>query len=223
MTDIRDNDVRFSLRILNVADSARYLGISATTLGRWTKPGDRGDSLIHVREAPLRKASVPFIGLTEAFVLNALRAAGVRLHKIRPALTELQRRFGTEYALVSPNLATDGVSVLWDFARTHEGSDLIDSSGQHVFREIVSDYLQYVTWGEDQLPTQLQLRWEPSKIVVNPRIAFGQPRFGDSGPRVADVAAMLKSGETAEVVGDEFGISTEDVRTAARILLGRAA
>jgi uncharacterized protein (DUF433 family) len=37
-----------------------------------------------------------------------------------------------------------------------------------------------------------------------------------------DVAAMLKAGEQPDAVADEYGISESDVRTAARILLGRA-
>jgi hypothetical protein len=34
---------------------------------------------------------------------------------------------------------------------------------------------------------------------------------------------MLKAGEDAHGVAEEFGISIDDVRTAARVLLGRAA
>jgi hypothetical protein len=38
-----------------------------------------------------------------------------------------------------------------------------------------------------------------------------------------DVAGMMKAGESAATVAEEFGISLTDARTAARILLGRAA
>jgi hypothetical protein len=34
---------------------------------------------------------------------------------------------------------------------------------------------------------------------------------------------MLKAGEDPGVVADELGVSVEDVRTAARVVLGRAA
>ncbi len=33
---------------------------------------------------------------------------------------------------------------------------------------------------------------------------------------------MLKAGENPQVAADEHGVSVEDVRTAARVLLGRA-
>ncbi|MFI2561570.1 DUF433 domain-containing protein [Nocardia farcinica] len=223
-TDVA-GDVRFTAGTLRLTDAARFLNLSKQTFHRWAKGYPGGRPLIHTVQAPPRKASIPFIGLTEAFVLEALRDAGVRVQKIRPALAELQRQFGHEHALVAPNLATDGIDVLWDFSKSEAGQGLIEGrSGQHVMREIVSDYLVYLNWDEDQLPNHLVLRqWLPSKVVVNPYSAFGQPRFGDSGPRVADVAAMLKSEESTDAVVDEFGISAEDVRTAARILLGRAA
>jgi uncharacterized protein (DUF433 family) len=144
---------------------------------------------------------------------------------IRPALTRLQKEFGREYVLVAPELATDGIDVLWDFAGTKESAGLIEgSTGQLVIREIVEDYLQYVARAADGYPEYLALRYcEPSKVVLDPRRAFGQPIFEGTRTRVADVAGMLKAGEDPGVVADELGVSVEDVRTAARVVLGRAA
>ncbi|MGK2880285.1 MAG: hypothetical protein ACSLE6_05640 [Mycobacterium sp.] len=172
-----------------------------------------------------RVASVSFTSLTEAYVLQALRTAGVLVRKIRPALRVLQKEFGTEFVLTAPNLATDGIDVLWDFSKTPGGAGLIEArTGQTVIRAIVADYLTYISREDDGRPTRLQLQsCEPAKVIVDPMYGFGQPRFGASGARLADVAAMLKAGETAEVVADEFGISTHEVGTAARVLLGRSA
>jgi mitochondrial fission protein ELM1 len=36
---------------------------------------------------------------------------------IRPALTRLQKEFGREYVLVAPELATDGIDVLFSTSR----------------------------------------------------------------------------------------------------------
>lgn len=58
---------------------------------------------------------------------------------------------------------------------------------------------------------------------MDPYRAFGQPIFQTSGARVRDVANMLDAGEDPQVVADEHGVSIEEVRTAARVLLGRAA
>lgn len=156
-------------------------------------------------------------------MLNALRDAGVRLQKIRPALAALQREFGRDYVLVAPELATDGIDVLWDVAMSRAGTGLIAAdTGQHVIREIVEDQMSYIAWDDRGYPRELQLReWLPAKVVVNVRRSFGQPVFAGTGVRVADVAAMTRAGENAETVADEFGVDVGDVRTAARILLGR--
>lgn len=211
--------------IMNMTDAGRYLAVSQQTFHRWAKGYEKGGALLHLADSSRpREAPVSFITLTEAYVLQALRTAGVRVQKIRPALVELQSRFGTEFALTAPNLATDGIDVLWDFSKTPGGAGLIEGrTGQTVMRTIVADYLTYIT-RDDGMPTRLQLpNCEPSKVIVDPQYGFGQPRFGVAGARLIDVAAMLRAGEEPEVVADEFGISIHDVGTAARVLLGRAA
>lgn len=219
------DDARFSTGLLDMSDAARFLGISRSTFHRWATGYERGGPLLHVLPAERRVARVTFIGIAEAHALEALRQAGVRPERIRPALRKLQEEFGREYALVARNLATDGIEVLWDFSRTSEGEGLMaGATGQMVMREIVEDFLRYVEWADDGYPSALHLRnCQPSKVVIDPYRSFGQPFFEGSRTRVQDVAAMLKAGEDPNVVAEEHGVSIDDVRTAARVLLGRAA
>lgn len=219
------SDIRFTEGILNFAQAARHLRIPRQTFHRWARGYSHGGPLLHLANSRPDALPVTFIALAEAYVLEALRTAGVRPQRIRPALEALQEEFGREYVLVAPELATDGVDVLWDFNGSKAGHGLIvDGTNQHVIREIVADHMQYVAFGSDGYPEQLQLAaWLPSKVVVDMRRAFGQPIFAGTGTRVADVAGMIKAGENAETVADEFGISVNDVRTSARILLGVAA
>ncbi|HET7015635.1 MAG TPA: DUF433 domain-containing protein [Streptosporangiaceae bacterium] len=218
------DDKRFTMGVLDMSDAARYLDVARSTFHRWAQGYDRGGPLLHVIPAPARKAQVPFIAVAEAYVLTALRQAGVKPTKIRPALDRLSAEFGREYVLVAPNLATDGIDVLWDYSRSEEGRDLMEgSTGQLVMREIVKQYLSYITWADDELPARLTFpHCQPSKVVIDPFRSFGQPVFEGTRARVQDVANMLKAGEDPLVVADEHGVSIEDVRTAARVLLGRA-
>jgi uncharacterized protein (DUF433 family) len=220
------DDPRFSTGLLDVSDAARFLGIPRPTLRRWAFGYAYGDPLLHVVDVEgRREAQVTFIAMAEAHVLEALRLAGVRVSRIRPALNRLAEQFGREYVLVAPNLATDGIDVLWDFSRTEEGQGLMEGhTGQMVMREIVEDYLKYLTWADDGFPRMLELRYcQPSKVVMDPYRAFGQPIFEGSRTRVRDVANMLSAGEDPQVAADEHGVSLDDVRTAARVLLGHAA
>ncbi|MEO3786601.1 DUF433 domain-containing protein [Actinocorallia sp. B10E7] len=222
---VATEDIRFTRGLLNVSDASRYLGIARSTFQGWANDGGDGPPLLHTLAPRPRRASVTFVAFAEAHVLKALSAAGVRPQRIRPALKRLQNEFGRDYVLIAPELATDGIDVLWDFSRSPEGEGLIEgATGQRVMREIVEDYLQYVTRDEDGYPRLIELMtFLPSKAVIDPWRAFGQPIFPRSGTRVGDVAAMLSAGEDPEVVADELDVTSEEVRAAARVLLGRRA
>lgn len=219
------DDIRFTEGLLNLTEAGRYLHVPQQTFHRWARGYRRGEPLLHVLEPERRRLPVTFIALAEGHVMDALRDAGVRPHKIRPALQRLKLEFGNDYVLVAPELATDGIDVLWDFARSDEGEGLIaGDTGQQVIREIVQDQMEYIAWDNSGVPAQLQLRhWAPSKVIVDVGQSFGQPIFAGTRVRVADVAGMMKAGEDAGTVAQEFGLPVGDVRTAARILLGRAA
>jgi hypothetical protein len=48
--------------------------------------------------------------------------------------------------------------VLWDFSRSSEGQGLVEGrTGQMVMREIVEDYLKYLTWADDGYPRMLEI------------------------------------------------------------------
>jgi len=217
-------DPRYTEGLLALAEASRYLMVARRTFHRWARGYDHGEPLIHVRPLSTDRLPVTFLALAEGYVLYALEEAGVRPHKIRPALDALEAEFG-EYALAARELATDGIDVLWDFSRTDAGRELIAAhTGQVVFREIVEDHMQYIVRDDDGYPQRLILRyWMPSKVIVDVRRSFGQPIFEGTSVRVADVAGMMKAGENAETTAEEFGISVDDARTAARILLGHAA
>jgi uncharacterized protein (DUF433 family) len=225
---IVNDDVRLTAGLYDIGEAARLVNLPQATFRRWAMGYESGAPLLHMlpdRDAR-RESSVPFIALAEAWVLNGLRRAGVRPNKIRPGLEELKRQFGgSEYVLMAPELATDGVDLLWDFSRTQAGSGMIEArTGQHVFREIIVDYLKYLTMGSGNLPESLRLQVAmPSNVVVDPHRMFGQPIFVNSGARMADIANMIKAGEDTDTVAFEHGVTVEDVRTAARVLLGHAA
>ena len=63
---------------------------------------------------------------------------------------------------------------------------------------------------------------ERDRAEINSRLqslsASSSRRWG-----TMDVANMLNAGEEPQVIADELGVSLDDVRTAARVLLGHAA
>src|SRR5687768_617136 len=79
------DDPRFAMGLLNLSDAARYLGVPNQTFHPWARGYEAGQPLLHVLQARSRAATVTFVALAESYVLEALREAGVRLRRIRPA------------------------------------------------------------------------------------------------------------------------------------------
>jgi hypothetical protein len=82
----------------------------------------REASLITVAEAPTpRGPTIPFVGLTEAYILASFRQAGVPMQRIRPAIRRLEEEMGLTQALASERLRADGAELLWDYGQqTHD-------------------------------------------------------------------------------------------------------
>lgn len=117
MTNRRDR-LRFEVPLYTVTEAARIVGVPVSTLTTWAKgyvrrPPDRpdvvGEAIITYLppEGP-RRPSIPFVGLTEATVLAAIRRSGVPMQRIRPALNALESNLGLDHALASQRLYTAG-------------------------------------------------------------------------------------------------------------------
>ena len=116
------SDTRFDIPLYTVAEAARALDVNPTTLATWAKGYTRHPpGRPAVVGAPILTAfsdhapgspSIPFIGLAEGMVLTAVRAAGVPLQRVRPALGAVAQRLGLEHALASRRLMTDGAELL---------------------------------------------------------------------------------------------------------------
>ena len=76
-----------------------------------------------------RGPTIPFVGLTEAYVLASFRQAGVPMQRIRPAVRRLEEEMGLAQALASERLRTDGAEVLWDYGQRSDDQAEKDAVG----------------------------------------------------------------------------------------------
>jgi uncharacterized protein (DUF433 family) len=224
-------DIRFDVPLYNVAEAAAYLRLSPSTLRTWvdgyTRPGRgalvvQGAPVVTAVPAPSPGAPrMPFIGLAEAYVLNAFRRAGVPLQRIRPSLDVLRRDMG-EHALASRALFTDGAEVLWDFAAHAGGEDegavrrlIVPRSGQYVFRDVVEQYLRQVVFDDAGFARLIRLpHYGATEVVVDPTRNFGRPTFARGGIAVENALGRLRAGESIEDAAEDLGVPFEDLSAA---------
>jgi uncharacterized protein (DUF433 family) len=211
--------------LFTLRESAAYLDVPVSTLHRWVHPvGD--DPLVTVFPSAGRSATVPFVGFAEAFVLSALRKAGVPMQRIRPAVARLSDEFGLDHALASKRVYTDGAELIFDYAKSSDDSALLTvvRTGQEHFEEVIRAYLKRITYGTDGWAEQLRLpAYQAAEVVVDPRSAFGQPVVVHGGARVEDLVDRFQAGDGFAEIARDFGVPAREVEDVIRIALRVAA
>lgn len=204
--------------LLTARDAARHLDMPESTLDAWIISAPHHGSLIHA-VTPERRGwpRLPFIAIIEAYVLRSLRELGASMADIRLAAELVRQEFKDEFALASQRIATDGVELFVELA----DQSLVHVKGnQYGIREVLADYLQYVTWDDEGKPAQLRLKQYPAEaeVIIDPRFGWGAPVLGDSKVPVDAMLQLWRTGEPMSVVAEEYGLSSavvEDVLRAA--------
>jgi len=224
---IRPDDPRVSQPIFTLREAAGYLGVPASTLHHWARDQGAGP-IITCFPRRGREATVPFIGFAEAHVLSAFRRSGVPMQRMRPAVEVLASSIGIDHALASRRLYTDGAEVLFNYSSEHEESELgeltVVRTGQRRFSEVVRDYLERITYGDDGWATGVRLpTYERAEVVVDPRRAFGLPLVVHGGARVEDLVDRFVAGDRVGDIADDFGVPEEEVEDVIRVATRAAA
>lgn len=218
---LSEADPRVDRALFTLRESAAYLGMPVSTLHRWARPDD-GEPLVTILPRAGRSATVPFVGFAEAFVLSALRSAGVPLQRIRPAVQRLSGEVGVAHALASQRVYTDGAELIFDYAKTTDDPSLLTvvRTGQQHFTEVIREYLRRITYGSDGWAEQLRLpAYANAEVVVDPRQAFGQPFVVHGGARVEDLVDRFQSGDGFGEIAADFGVRSAAVEDVIRVAL----
>jgi uncharacterized protein (DUF433 family) len=173
-----------------------------------------------------RRATVPFVGFAEAFVLGALRGAGVPMQRVRPAVARLSAEIGLDHALTSQRVYTDGAELIFDYAAQSDDEALLTvvRTGQQHFAEVIRDYLKRITYGDDGWAERLRLpAYAKAEVTVDPRQAFGQPLVVHGGARVEDLVDRFQAGDGFADIASDFGVPVEEVEDVIRVALRIAA
>lgn len=215
------DDLEITAPLYTMSDAARVVNVPPATLRNWA----RGyvfkgiDGAQHQVDALITTTGVgygpvvPFVGLGEAYVLAAFRQSGVPMQRIRPAIHRLEREFGVRAALASEQLKTDGAEVLWQYGEDDPGlrdSLVVLRSNQLVFRDVIEDYLQTITYRDGHVAL-IRLPQYKSEVFVDPLRNFGVPTLASRGIRVDAVKSRLDSGEPAELVAEDYRLDVGEV------------
>lgn len=226
------HDLRFSRRLYTAADAARFVGMSQSTLRAWTRgyksrsaarPAERRGPVVTALGAEgSDRRSIPFIGLVEAAVVQAFRRTGLPMQRIRRALEVLSEQGELQHALASKKLYSDGADILYDYAQDHDDKQLrlltLVSTGQRVFHEVITDYLDRIEFG-DMWASGIVLPVTQRRLLrVVPEVASGHPLFVHGGAPLSAVRSRFLAGEPILSLARDYEVPAEDIEEVNRAI-----
>jgi uncharacterized protein (DUF433 family) len=213
--ELAESDPRAEYALYTLAETAQYLGVPYSTLQTWVRPAGERVPLVTSLPREGYEASIPFIGFAEAFVLQAVRRAGVPRNRIRPGVEAVRTELGIEHALASQRLYTDGAELL---VRYTGGEELeVARNRQRQLSETVRNQLELITYGGDGYAARIHLPdYGPAEVIVDPAVAFGAPVMLTSGARVQDLVDRFWAGESVGAIAADFDMGTDKVEAVIR-------
>lgn len=199
-----------------INEVSKIVGVPKSTVSDWTRKG----SLITRTSSNDVGPSIPFVGLSEAFVLAAWRrVAKIPMQQIKEAVKILKNEFGLEHPLASKKLHTDGARILYDFTGSGEDESemsklIVVLDKQIVFSEVVRRFLKDIEYspGKEGLAKVIRLPdYKQVKVVIDPERSYGDPIIDRLGIRVVDIVNRIKTQEPLAEIRDDYGLTDEEI------------
>ena len=196
--------------IYRIADVARYTGVHANTLRSWFN----SRKLFVPDFAPVAGATcVSFLDMLDSRVASFFRKSGVNMPVVRKAYENLKGKLETEHPFCHKDVYTDGKSIIYETAEDLRDRKLLDAvDSQQLFRKI-KGYLKQIEFHQ---VSRVAERWLiASGVVIDPRIAMGQPVVTGTGVTTWTLNCAYNANDLdAEFVGGMYNVSASQVKDA---------
>lgn len=204
--------------VFTIPEASRLLGVQQQKLRRWFS----GPHALFQAARWERDVNLTFSDLISALFVNAFRAQGIPMRKIRRAAREAAKRLASERPFALKRFTTDGTTILERVGpdadrprgRRHQ---LVDVERQQVvFRKMYEPFLRNVDFGLDDRA----IRWWPqgrrSGVVVDPAVALGEPVTEKSRVPTRVLYGAHVAGEKLAAIARWYRVDPREVRSAVR-------
>ncbi len=211
-----------------IPEAAHYLCIPTATLRTWVR-GRRYPTIGGPKHSPpvidladKTHNLLSFVNLTEAHILCAIRRHyRIPFNNLRRSLAYLREHFPSPHPLAEKTFETDGkhmlIKHLGDYIDiSHEGQRLLpimDAYLERIERDAHGTATRlYLFNKQDDPPATVQA----SRVVVDPRVAFGRPVLGGTRIVTEVVFQRFIAGESVAGLADDYGRPDSDIEEAIR-------
>lgn len=212
--------------LYSLPQGASLLGASVRDLDRWLFGYTRkyqGEDRFH---APIWKPHVriektkclSFYDLVEARFVNHFVQQNVSLQHIRLAWETAKAEFNVEFPFSAANFLTDGRRIFQEACDQMSGSEvrLYDVAAK---QSVIVPIIKPSLYGSIRFGSNGEVeRWYPmshsKRVVLNPRVGFGQPIIDHHGVPTQALAAAFAADGSIQRVARTFEVAAEDVKAA---------
>lgn len=209
-----------------VAQAARYLQTSPSTLKDWVKgrnyPTRTGKKRAEgfIVSGNSENDGLSFINLVEIHVILALKKKyRLPTNKVRTAIQYLLEETKSLEKLAHRDFSHDGENFIM---RIDEKLISLSECGQRLHEPIVQPYLERIDYADDGLANRLypvsyrthDLNYKG--MVIDPNINGGMPFLKDAGIKAEVINDRFAKGENPRELALDYGCQEEDVLEAIR-------
>lgn len=208
--------------IYTIPEAARITGVSSPRIRRWLRGYQfRSGDALH-QSPPVWKPDIPeidgalavsFRDLMEVRFVDYFVSKGVSWKTLRDAAGYAAEIICSSHPFSTFKFKTDGKRIFADFVQ--ERRAVLDvGTRQYNFPVIIEPYLYEGVEFDGETP----FRWFPlgrsKRVVIDPRIGFGQPTANPEGVPTAILAKAAKVEGSIEVVAKWYKVPTQTVQAA---------
>lgn len=191
----------------SVSRAAHLSGLRPYNIRRWLYGIDQQSQKMRpvFPDADRDKPNISFLQLVELVIAKHFRSKRISLERIRRAHSFAKSAFDTDYPFAHLKLKTFGVNILVEFQEQEPGPNLLslDPGGQWVLPGVVAEEI-----GKVEFLNDLAVRWYPLgmtvPLVIDPRMAAGQPTIPNRGITAASVFKRWEAGQSIKFIADDF-------------------
>jgi uncharacterized protein (DUF433 family) len=211
------------------AEAARLVGLRPERIRRWLLGYEyryhptNGSIDRRIRQAPIVRRGgddapyATFLDLIDLLFVKKFLDHGISLQKLRRALAEADALIGAHH-FAQRSFFTDGRNIYLQVKNRADALVELLSGGQWVIAPVIKQLAMEIQFNDG---TGFAEQWYPlgptSRVVVDPRIAFGAPIIVDRGVETANVFDLyLAERKRVDVVCEWMDLKTSEVEDAVR-------
>jgi uncharacterized protein (DUF433 family) len=196
--------------VYTTSDVAMF-GIEPSKVNRWLNNYWRTDSSSQPYCLDKKCKVFGFHIFIELYTIAKLRECGVSFQRIYDARRILIEEFHAEFPFALGNLLCDGHSILLKINMKTLLN--VNSHGQYELSAILKSFCKKIDFEKQ---SNLAVRYWPmgkdTTVVLDPKIAFGQPCIAGSGIQAEAIYSLYKAGEKKSMILDAYRIKEKQLR-----------